>query len=69
MQEQLVRLDQIIGSVKKGLAPMIPVSRSTIWQWVKDGKFPQPLKLGPATTCWRMSDISAHVKALGGNHE
>lgn len=41
------------------LAPQgpIPVSKSTWWQGVKDGRFPKPLKLGKATTVWRAEDI------------
>lgn len=48
----LVRLSQI-------LAPHgpVPVSKSTWWTGVKDGRFPQPLKLGPRTTVWRVEDI------------
>ena len=34
-----------------------PVSRSTWWAGVKDGKFPQPVKLGPKITAWRVEDI------------
>jgi len=34
-----------------------PVSRSTWWSGVKSGKFPQPVKLGPRITAWRVSDI------------
>ena len=37
----------------------IPVSRSTWWQGVKDGRFPRPVKLGPKTTAWRWTDIRA----------
>lgn len=50
----LVRLSHI-------LAPNgpIPVSKSTWWQGVKDGRFPQPQKLGPRTTVWRAEDIRA----------
>ena len=50
----LVRLSQI-------LAPRgpIPVSKSTWWQGVKDGRFPKPTKLGPRTTVWRAEDIRA----------
>lgn len=49
-----VRLAQI-------LAPngLIPVSKSTWWQGVKDGRFPQPQKLGPRTTVWKVEDIRA----------
>lgn len=35
----------------------IPVSRSTWWAGVKSGRFPQPVKLGPRTTAWRVRDI------------
>ena len=48
----LVRLSQILAP-----AGPIPVSKSTWWQGVKDGRFPQPQKLGPRTTVWRVEDI------------
>lgn len=47
-----VRLSQIIPSI-------IPVSKSTWWAGVKEGRFPQPVKLGPRTTAWRVADIRA----------
>jgi prophage regulatory protein len=41
------------------LAPLgpIPVGRSTWWAGVKIGRFPQPVKLGPRTTVWKVEDI------------
>lgn len=41
------------------LAPTgpIPVSKSTWWAGVKDGRFPKPLKLGARVTVWRVEDI------------
>lgn len=36
---------------------VFPVSKSTWWQGVKDGDFPQPVKLGPKITAWRVEDI------------
>lgn len=43
------------------LAPKgpIPVSKSTWWQGVKEGRFPKPQKLGPRTTVWKAEDIRA----------
>ena len=35
----------------------IPVSKSTWWAGVKDGRFPKPMKLGPRITVWRVEDI------------
>lgn len=41
------------------LAPRgpIPVSKSTWWAGIKTGRFPQPVKLGPRITAWRVEDI------------
>lgn len=38
---------------------LLPVSRATLWRWIKDGKFPQPFKLGENCTCWDASEIDA----------
>ncbi len=44
--------------LKSILAPNgpIPVSKSTWWAGVKDGRFPKPLKLGARVTVWRVED-------------
>ncbi len=41
------------------LAPKgpLPVSKSTWWLGVKQGRYPQPMKLGPRVTVWRAEDI------------
>lgn len=57
----LVRLSAILAP-----AGPIPVSKSTWWQGVKDGRFPQPLKLGPRTTVWRAEDIRALFEPSDG---
>ena len=38
-----------------------PVSKSSWWAGVKSGKYPQPVRLGPRTTAWRVSDIRALI--------
>ena len=35
----------------------IPVSKSTWWAGIKDGRYPKPVKLGPRITAWRVEDI------------
>jgi predicted DNA-binding transcriptional regulator AlpA len=47
-----VRLRNIIGPCGP-----IPVSKSTWWAGVKSKRFPQPVKLGPKITAWRVEDI------------
>jgi prophage regulatory protein len=36
---------------------VFPISRSTWWQGVENGRFTPDLKLGPRTTAWRVEDI------------
>ena len=51
-EKGLVRIRQILAP-----AGPIPVSKSTWWAGVKDGRFPKPLKLGARVTVWRVEDI------------
>ena len=46
----------------------IPVSRSTWWNGVKIGRFPQPLKLSPRITVWRSADILALIENIGASN-
>ncbi len=54
-----VRLQSIIGDPKSNppVPAIIPVSKSTWWAGVKSGRFPEPIKLGPRITVWRVEDI------------
>lgn len=45
--------------LKSILVPNGPVSASTWWQGVKDGRFPKATKLGPRTMVWTAEDIRA----------
>lgn len=56
-QEQPLKLLRL-----KEVLEIVPVKRSTVWQWVKDGKFPAPIKLGPGTTCWRLSSVQKFIE-------
>ncbi len=61
-----LRISHILGNPKTNTPPIIPVSKSTWWAGVASGKFPEPVKLGPATTAWRAEDIQALIKELAG---
>jgi len=53
--------------LKRVIAPSgpIPVSRSTWWQGVRDGKFPKPVKLSENVTAWRVEDIRDLIDRIG----
>ncbi|MGD0280367.1 MAG: AlpA family phage regulatory protein [Smithella sp.] len=60
-----LRLHQIIGD--KMTPAIIPISRSTWLQGVREGRFPKPIKLSKRTTAWRVQDILALVNG-GADH-
>lgn len=51
---------------EKQVRKLIPVAHSTLWAWVRSGKFPPPLKLSDRITVWRNSDVQAFIKQNGG---
>jgi predicted DNA-binding transcriptional regulator AlpA len=57
----LLRLPQVLQ--------LLPIGRSSFLAGVKEGRYPQPVKLGPATTCWRACDILNFIESLGAGHE
>lgn len=62
-----LRLPQIIGNPKATppIPALLPVSRSTFLNRVKDGTYPQPVKLGARSVAWRVADIRALLEQLG----
>lgn len=52
-----VRINQILS--------VIPVSDTTWWRWIQEGKAPKGLKLGPAITVWKAEEIREFIKRLG----
>ncbi len=43
----------------KPLAKSLGIGVSTLWDWVRSGKFPKPLKLGANLTAWRADEVHA----------
>lgn len=48
-KKRLVRPDQVLE--------MLGVSRVTLWKYVKDGKFPAPIKIG-ASRFWDEAEVN-----------
>lgn len=63
-----LRLSSIIGKRatknSPAIAAIIPVSRSTWWTGVKNGRYPKPVRtLGDRITAWRVEDIRAFIES------
>lgn len=48
-----LRLPQVLS--------LYPVSKSTWWKGVAEGRYPKPVKLGERATAWRAEDILALI--------
>lgn len=57
--EKLLRVKDIVRDNKSGKTNYLPISKASWWKGVAEGRYPQAIKLGPKTTCWRESDILA----------
>lgn len=65
-QTGFLRLNQIVGNpnAEPPIPAVIPVSKSTWWEGVKSGRYPQPVRtLGIRITAWRVEDIRALIDA------
>jgi prophage regulatory protein len=57
---QVCRMSQI--SSRPDRQGFLPVSRATIWRWVQENKFPQPIRLSSGICVWRLSDIERWIE-------
>lgn len=61
-KNRFLRQWQIIGDKRRGIEPIIPVSRSTWLLGCESGLYPKPVKLGPRCNVWHESDIDAVIE-------
>lgn len=54
---RLLRLPEVLSR--------LPIAKSTLWLWVKQGKFPAPVRLGSRVTCWREPDVDRFIEHAG----
>lgn len=62
-----VREKQILGDRQRGVPPFIPISHTQWWAWVKSGRAPKPIRLGPKVTVWRAEEIRALPERLASS--
>jgi len=57
----------IVGYIRlPDVLKVFPVSKSSWWAGIKEGRYPQPVKLGPRTTAWRVEDIRELINKASG---
>lgn len=65
MSVSFLRIWQIVGSKSRNIPPLIPIGRTSFLNGVKNGRFPQPVKLSERTTAWRVEDIKNLINSMG----
>lgn len=54
-----IRLNQLLSNA------VVPFSATTAWRRVRDGTFPEPVRISPQVTAWRVGDIREWLKCPG----
>ena len=55
MQEQTNPI--LIWLSDKQVAERYAIKRNSVWRWARTGILPQPHKIGPNTTRWRVTEL------------
>lgn len=58
-----LRVSDITRNRRTGKHGVLPVTPSTWWAWVKNGKAPPPIKLSRGCTVWRESDVRTFAES------
>ena len=53
----------------KQVAELLNIGVSTVWVLVKEGRFPEPIKLTSRCSLWKRSDVVAWSKTLSNENE
>lgn len=65
-----LKLRQIIGDPKAQppIPALLPISRTSFLNKVKDGTYPKPVRLGKRSIAWRVHDINKLIERIGLNY-
>ena len=59
-----VRVSQLIGCRRRGIVPILAISRSAMYNAIRDGRIPPPQKIGPKVIAWPAEQIRAMLESL-----
>ncbi len=62
--EGFIRVSQLIGCRRRGIVPILPISRSGMYTAIRDGRIPAPVKLGPKVIAWPSEQIRAMLDEM-----
>ena len=48
----------------KDVLRIIPISKATLYNGIKEGRYPKPVKIGVKAVAWRKQDIDEYLRSL-----
>jgi predicted DNA-binding transcriptional regulator AlpA len=57
-------VSQLIGCRRRGIVPILPISRSSMYAAIRDGRIPPPQKIGLKAVAWPAEQIRAMIDGL-----
>jgi prophage regulatory protein len=58
-----IRVSQLLGT-RRGTIPILPISRSGLYAWIRSGRWPAPIKLGPKVIAWPASVVRTALEEM-----
>jgi predicted DNA-binding transcriptional regulator AlpA len=67
--EGFVRISQLLAfGSRAGSTPILPITRPTLYTWIRTGKIPKPMKIG-GMVCWPAPQLRAWLQELAAQGE
>ncbi|MDP2751958.1 MAG: AlpA family phage regulatory protein [Rhodocyclaceae bacterium] len=71
MTNRFLRVNQIIGNLQANppIQPIIPISKTTLYDWMKKGFFPAPVYLGDNIPVWSSDVVEKWMRSAPQQRE
>ena len=64
MDDGFIRIYHIVGCRRRGIKPLLPISRSAFLRRVKDGRFPPGQLMGSRVRVWSVESVRAALAEM-----
>lgn len=65
MKPNIIKLKEKHGMLRaQEVLQLLPISRSALYEGVKNGTYPKPVKLGGKMSAWYVRDIVNYIEGL-----
>lgn len=65
MSQRVIRISELASTPDK--EGRLPVSPTTVWRWVREGRFPKPFKLSDRVTVWDADEVESFIQRRSGS--